>query len=338
MRVEMPYFFIVGNSRSGTTMMLRILNNHPKLFVLNELHFFEQLWSSKDRDVLLTKGEAITLVSKLFYIQKSGYTGKMDIKKYHSEASIFVNNLSIPFVPHLIYAEFMNMVTHQEGKLIPCEKTPQNVFYIQEILELFPRAKIINMVRDPRAILLSQKRKWTRRKMGANFITKREALRLRINYHPYTLSKLWNAAIRASLKFEHHPQVLTIRFEDILDDGKSTIQKICRHLEIDFFDEMLDIPQASSSNEADSQEVGIKKERAGNWKKGGLSNEEIEICERTSGRFFPNFEYQFVHPKVNKRSLLAWYILFPFKLGLALLFNLDRMKSIPETIKRRLSL
>lgn len=338
MQIQRPYFFIVGNSRSGTTMMLRILNNHPEVFVLNELHFFEQLWSTSDRDKILNQEEAIVLASKLFFIQNHGYTGEMDTQQFKSEAKVFISNLGdLELLPHAIYAEFMNMITHQKGKSIPCEKTPQNVFYIGEILELFPQAKIINMVRDPRAILLSQKKKWLRRKMGATFITKKEALRLRINYHPFTLSKLWNAAIQAANKFENRPEVLTVRFEDVLEQPQEIVQKICNHLEIEYHEEMLNIPLASSSNEADSKETGIKKERASNWLGGDLSHEEISICEKTSGSHFDRFGYEKLHLKINNIKLLGWYLLFPIKLGLALLFNLNRMKSIPETIKRRLS-
>ncbi|MCO5232902.1 MAG: sulfotransferase [Chitinophagales bacterium] len=338
MQIDKKVFFIVGNSRSGTTMMLRILNNHPDVFVLNELHFFEQLWSSTDKDKILSQEEAENLIAKLFYIQQEGYTGEMDTNKHKSEAKTFVSNLSgTPLAPHLLYYEFMNLVTHREGKIISCEKTPQNVFYISEILDLFPQARIINMVRDPRAILLSQKRKWLRRKMGASFITKKETIRLRINYHPYTLSKLWNAAVFAAQKFDNHPQVMTVRFEDILDAPEQTMQNICQHLDIPFIKKMLDIPQASSSNEADSKESGIKKERAGNWKNGGLSPEEIAICEKTSGHLFSKYHYPFIHPQTSKLSLWWWYAIFPFKLGLALLMNLNRMKNIPETIKRRLA-
>jgi hypothetical protein len=53
--------FIVGNSRSGTTMMLRIFNNHPKLMVLNELHFFEQLWAPEDKGKAISKEQAVEL-------------------------------------------------------------------------------------------------------------------------------------------------------------------------------------------------------------------------------------------------------------------------------------
>ena len=47
---EAGIIFIVGNSRSGTTMMRRVLGNHPAIFMLEELHFFEQLWSTSDKE------------------------------------------------------------------------------------------------------------------------------------------------------------------------------------------------------------------------------------------------------------------------------------------------
>lgn len=318
--------------------MLRILNNHPDVFVLNELHFFEQLWTPDDKSRELNRSQAVDLAAKLLFIQKEGYTGEMDAAKYRSDAVDLVEGMGQqPLIPHHIYSQLMWQVTRQTGKRIPCEKTPQNVFYLREILELYPHARIINMVRDPRAILLSQKRKWLRRKMGATFITRKEAFRLRINYHPYTLSKLWNAAIAAGRKFSDHPSVMTVRFEDILDNPTATMQGICLHLQIPFHPEMLDIPQASSSNEADSQETGIKKERAGNWQKGGLSNEEIAICERTCKQNLSFYGYEIKHPSVNPLKLAGWYLLFPIKLAMALMLNLNRMKSIPDTIKRRLA-
>ena len=41
--IEKKKFFVVGSSRSGTTMMGRILNNHPDIFTFHELHFFEKI-------------------------------------------------------------------------------------------------------------------------------------------------------------------------------------------------------------------------------------------------------------------------------------------------------
>ena len=232
----------------------------------------------------LNENEAAVLLSKLLFVQRDGYIGTTDSEKYRQEAIDLLSTIDKNFwIPHELYFKMMVNETHVNQKEIPCEKTPQNVFYIEEILQLFPQARIINMIRDPRAILLSQKRKWTRRKMGATFITRREVFRLRMNYHPITMSKLWNAAINAGLKYSNRPEVLNVKFEDLLDNPKQTVQNICNHLEVPFEATMLDIPQASSSNEKDSDEKGVNKKRARNWQKGGLSKAEIELCQRICG-------------------------------------------------------
>lgn len=330
--------FIVGNSRSGTTMMLRILNNHSQVYGLNELHFFEQLWSSKDADKHISKEEAIVLAAKLLFVQRDGYIGKTDATKYRQEAEELVAEMKADnYLGHEVYTFMMFRESKLQNKITPCEKTPQNVFYLKEILELYPNARIINMIRDPRAVLLSQKRKWRRRKMGATFITRREVLRLRINYHPITLSRLWNAAVRAVNPFLKDKRLLNVHFEDILDNPVETIQNICQHIELPYEEQMLDIPQASSSNEADSDEKGINKKRAGNWKKGGLNDTEIFWNQRISGDLMQQHQYVLEETKTNIFSKAIYAITFPVKLGLALLFNLNRMKSIVETLKRRLN-
>ncbi|HNY55867.1 MAG TPA: sulfotransferase, partial [Chitinophagales bacterium] len=87
--------FIVGNSRSGTTMMLRIFNNHPQLMVLNELHFFEQLWAPEDKGKAISKEQAVELAAKLMLTQRVGYmTHDQDFTKFTNEATELINELS----------------------------------------------------------------------------------------------------------------------------------------------------------------------------------------------------------------------------------------------------
>ena len=61
--INSKQIFIVGNSRSGTTMLGRILNNHSEVFTFKELHFFYTLWSGKE---ILSYSESINLLAKLF--------------------------------------------------------------------------------------------------------------------------------------------------------------------------------------------------------------------------------------------------------------------------------
>ncbi len=343
--------FIVGNSRSGTTMMMRIINNHPQLHALSELHFFEQLWSPADADKPIGHDEAVRLADRLLHVSREGYLTRYQADKYREEAEALVDGelfagggtASTARGNGKVYGQDVFRAvafveTRRAGKLIPCEKTPQNVFYIKEILELYPHARILNMVRDPRGVLLSQKRKWKRRKMGAHFITWREATRLRINYHPVTISRLWNSSIGASLPFEAHPQVKTVHFEDIIDDAENTIRGICSFFGVDFHPDMLEVPHLGSSNEADDpNKTGIKKDRAGNWRKGGLNAAEVHICQGMAGKYMKPMGYQLIDARPNPLMVAGYWISFPFKLALALLVNLGRMKNIVDTLKRRLA-
>ncbi len=307
--------------------------------VLNELHFFEQLWSPEDKSKPISKEKAIELASKLLLTQRVGYmTHDQDFSKFTEEATLVVNEIS---KDELFAEDIFNHFTKREvalnNKTIVCEKTPQNVFYLKEIFELYPNAKIINMVRDPRAILLSQKNKWNRRNLGADYMTQKEAFRLRINYHPITLSKLWNAALNAANLFKTDVRVISVRFEDLLENPETTLQTICQHIEVHFDKNMLNITQESSSIEKDSKEIGFKKERASNWKNGGLNTTEKWISQKMCRNNLNknNYEIENIQPNI---FYLAYYILsFPVKISLSLLMNLNRMKNIKETLKRRLN-
>lgn len=320
-------------------MLLRCFNNHPKLMVLNELHFFEQLWSTEDKDKPISFDDAVELFSKLLLTQRIGYmTHDQNYTQFKQEATEFIVDIATnELTAEFVFDQFMKHEVALNGKSIVCEKTPQNVFYLKEIFELYPNAKVINMVRDPRAILLSQKNKWNRRNLGADYMTKKEAFRLRINYHPITLSKLWNAAINAANNFMSDKRVIFIRFEDLLNQPQSTLQKICNHIDVDFDANMLNITQESSSIEKDSKEIGFKVERASNWKKGGLNTTERWICQKMCRNNLNKNGYEIETIQPNVLYLLYYLLSFPVKIGMALLLNLNRMKNIFETLKRRMS-
>ncbi len=319
-------------------MMLRILNKHPQLMVLNELHFFEQLWDPQEKNKILEINKAVELASKLLLTQRVGYmTHDQNYKKFYNEASDLINTIpKIKLTSENIFHAFIHQEVILNGKSIICEKTPQNVFYLKEIFELYPNARVINMVRDPRAILLSQKNKWNRRNLGGSYMTLKEAFRLRVNYHPITLSNLWNAAIRAALQFKEDNRVYTVRFEDLLESPENTIRNICHHIGVTFDTNMMNITQESSSNEKDSTEIGFKKERASNWKLGGLNTTEQWICQQQCRQYMTYYNYTLDSIRPNIALLCFYYISFPVKIAFALLLNLNRMKNVIGTLKRRL--
>lgn len=333
-------FFITGNSRSGTTMMMRILDNHPEVHAINEPHFFEKLWTPKDQHVKIDRKEAFDLYAKLFTGQRAGFFEKVDdhVHEYRSEIETILGQYDAAKTRLEVYSDFMHIEASAAGKSIPCEKTPQNVFYIKEILENFPNARIINLIRDPRGVMLSQKRKWKRRELGAHFITKREVLRLRINYHPFTISRLWNASIGAVQPYENESRVRSIRFEDLTASPEHTMAELCKFLQIQFDPNMLMVPHAGSSTEADlHSQLGIRKKKPSSWLEKGLTASEIKLCQNVCAANMAKYGYEPVKIENANASILALYISFPFKLVLALAVNLGRMRSLVDTLKRRLA-
>lgn len=328
-------FFIAGNSRSGTTMMSRILGNNKNVFTFHELHFFEQLWMPVSDAPPINATDAALLYSKLISIQRQGYLQEKNPELFIDEAN---KNIAAS-ISSLNQADVFKLFLLNESALnhkkIPCEQTPQNVFFINEITAIYPEAKIICMVRDPRDILLSQKNKWKRRFLGASAIPMKEVIRTWFNYHPITISKLWNSSAANLAKALDKPNVYLIKFEKLIENPELEISKLCTFLEIEFDTSMLNVPLVGSSTASDEAgKMGISKENTAKFRN-GLTDTEIYICQKITKKFNEQFGYVDVKCNVNYFELIFHALSFPFKIAVSLMLNLKRTKNLLETIKRR---
>ncbi|MEO8068863.1 MAG: sulfotransferase [Flavobacteriales bacterium] len=331
------HIFIVGNSRSGTTMMLRVMDNHPLVHGINEPHFYETHWAPEDEWKAIAKPIGAVLFAKLMTRQREGFFATPREGAYAGEIEALLAALPEGFTRVDVFRSFMDNETRLHGKSVSCEKTPQNVFYIADIQRHFPDSKVIVMYRDPRAVMLSQKRKWMRKELGNAGMPDAEVRRLRMNYHPYTIGKLWNASFQAAQRFKDDPNVVAVRFEDLTNDPQGTLSRVCATLGIPMDGRMMDIPHAGSSSAKDDlSKRGIRGDRADVWRK-DLSDEEIAICQNTCAAHMRTLGYAPVEVR-NGALKLGWlWITFPFKLAGALVLNLHRMRNIGSTLRKRLA-
>ncbi|WP_319420614.1 sulfotransferase family protein [Pleurocapsa sp. FMAR1] len=337
-KTDKPLVFIVGNSRSGTTMMGRIVGKHSEVFTFHELHFFEQLRTVQEQNDFTSESEAEQLAARLFCIQRDGYLNQKNPNRFLSEAKELVAKADAQnSTSASIFKEFLFYESAVNNKVIPCEQTPRNVFYINEILKLYPEAKIINMIRDPRDVLLSQKRKWKRRFLGAHKIPLREAIRSKINYHPIIISKLWNSSIYAADKFADHDQVYSLYFEELLKEPEVKVKEICDFIGISFNQDLLQVPQVGSSMGLDRPEQkGVDPTKTKHWQKGGLSKTEVFLCQQITKSLREKHGYYSTPTQSNPLKLIYSLISLPIQLTLILLVNFNRMRGLKEAIKKRL--
>lgn len=327
--------YIVGNSRSGTTIMAIILRQNKEIFSFRELHFFEQLWSQKDKHKVYSRNEVEHLGARLLCLQREGYYLCRNHTTYLDESKNILRELNDNDLTFMnTYKTFLLYETRRNDKFYPCEQTPRNIFYIQEILESFPDARIIHMVRDPRAILLSQKNKWKRGRLGKK-ISVMETIRSWVNYHPIVIGKLWNAAVRAGCRFKYDSRVFTVRFEDFLQQPQETLQKICNFLEVQYQDNMLDVAQVGSSNISDNPERrGINPEVSDYWKK-NLNATDIYWCQKINKSLMETYGYTLTDINFHFLNLSLSILVLPFKMLFALLLNLKRTKNLVCALKKR---
>lgn len=330
--------FVVGNSRSGTTMLGRVLNGSSHIHTFGELHFFEHQVDAKTvRE--RTKWDIerlLRLLERLLTSSREGFFAPIQEGRYSPEAQDILDRLDHRD-PLSVYRKFLFHEAHRKGKTIPCEQTPRYLFFLEEILAAFPDARVIIMVRDPRDVLISQKNKWKRRFLGAKAIPVREAIRAWANYHPYLIARLWSSCTHQAARFKTDSRVMALRFEDLLESPEQTVRALAEFIGVPFETEMLQVPHVGSSTGMDKPEqLGINPTRAGGWQQGGLSHHELSICEWVARREMLKQGYELVGDGSFKLIALPSMLQLIFKLSIAVPMNLSRTRNIMDTVKRRL--
>jgi omega-hydroxy-beta-dihydromenaquinone-9 sulfotransferase len=335
MSVFEKQIFIVGNGRSGTTLLSRSLGKHSKIYRFKELHYYEGVISDPSKK--LTKEEAVITLSRLFWKQREAFLSKIDDDRYTKEAESLLKPWGNHICPHELFHFYLKYLAQKNGCPVACEQTPRNLFFADEILNNFPNALIINMVRDPRAIAFSQKNKWKINKLNGFDVPLLNSLRLFFNYHSITVAKLWSANIRKAKLFEADQRFLTIKFEEFLHNPEYFLKKICKRLSVEYEEKMLEVEIAGSSFKEDYTKKGFDISKIAKWKNSNLRQTEIYLCQKFTGKELKHYGYEKLSTQVNILHLFGEYCTFPLKMAIALILNISRNKNVIRTIARRLS-
>lgn len=315
-------------------MMSRILGNHPNVFSFQELHYFDEIMPPAKAEQVIAVDQAIKQYATLMAIQRNGYFGSRDTSAFLSEATGVIHQAGT--LTHIGLLElFLKNEAERNGKSIPCEQTPQTIFAAADVLKHIEGSKIIVMVRDPRAVLFSQKYKWKRRALSGGKIPFWEMVRSRANYHPITIGKIWRSVMTEAGKLSEHPKVLFVRYEDLIAKPEDVIRKVCAFAGIEFEKEMTDIPVVGSSASSDNPaQRGIDSSKKEQWQSGGLTDAEIILCQEINRTLMQQFGYDTNDVKPSPTAIFTLRILFPFRLAMAALFNLHRLKDPARVIQK----
>jgi hypothetical protein len=207
--------FVVGGRRSGTTLLAALLDRHSQIAVPPETHFFGHFRRR------ITAGPGAMQHRDLvreFFANGRALDMKLDPEKLLDRFRHYPPDLA-----HLLRAS-LEEYAGAFGKARPGEKTPGHLEFVPTILQWFPRAKVVCIVRDGRAAVLSAARLGWR---AGDLVG---------------LSMIWRQSIRWMFAWERrYPRsFLRVRFEDLLRDPTGTLAIVDRFAGIPFEASQLD--------------------------------------------------------------------------------------------------
>lgn len=310
--------FVTGASRSGTTLMSVILGKSSRILCMNETHFFGECWDPRAAFDAVDEHSLEEIAATLFARLERGILKAQVTQQDRLKAQAFLAQLPAEArSPADVYLAIVSKAARDAGKDIPCEQTPRNIFYADRLLELYPNAHIVHMIRDPRAVMASQKKRWQRRKLATVKVPFYHTIRVWANYHPTTMSQLWRRATARALKLQrdNNRRFLTVRFEDLLREPEPTVRKVCDFLGIAFEPGMLHVGQINSSHQSSvgGARPGLNKAAIDTWRE-VLSAGEIAITEQVCSVEMERCGYNIDAPQGASLATRTYY-------GLTYLFH-----------------
>lgn len=223
--------FVVGANRSGTTLLRLLLNAHSHIAIPEELTYFNGVIAGVPLHAWRTPG----MTPDQYCMFVRGFLHR------HADtlAPLQLGDLEAEILSHpemdlrRPYQMALEAWARCHGKTRWGEKTPGNLFYAREILDMFPGARFIYLVRDPRAGVLSM--------MRAHMFVEDVVINA-LNRHRYA-TQGWTRLVQAVPP----GQRMTLRYEDLVAAPEATARALCAFLDEPFEPGMLhfyeDAPQ-----------------------------------------------------------------------------------------------
>jgi len=204
-----PAPFVVGLTRSGTTLLRMMLDSHRELTIPPETHFVPDLIKAA-RD----GGRTDAMLAALTENRTWGDFG-IDAEEMRRRFDQVAAGDSAAAV-----RAFFDAYAARQGKARWGDKTPAYMLAVQRIGRALPESRFIHLIRDGRDVALSQRS----RALNEQPPPAEQAARWVKRIHKSREQAL-------SLK---GPRYVEARYEDLVRDPETTLRRICEFIDLDW--------------------------------------------------------------------------------------------------------
>lgn len=306
---SLPFFFIIGRPRSGTTLLQLFFDAHPNVQIPSECLHIAQLhyhyvgykkWNA----------EIISQFIKDFSHTWMFTFDKFNLEKLEKELNLVVEELNISTVFKIVAKNYNSIYPKQE-LLICGDKNPYYSQIFPYIFPLIENSKFIHLVRDPRDMHISQ--------FNTRFVSPS------ITYN--TIRWVKSVKILDAYAKVFPKRIYTVRYEDLVSSPDKYLKEMCDFLEIPFAPEMLsyldkkeELTKVAFVNDTYKTKYHlsvcekVNTNKIGQWKT-RLKPSKIKKAERIAGVWLDKFQYEkkYKTPGLwSKFSTIPGRVLFRF--------------------------
>jgi hypothetical protein len=267
--------YVAGVERTGTSLMFALLASHPSLAMTRRTNLWTYFY---DRFGDLASDQNLTACLDLMRSYKRLVVLQLDFEEIKRE---FVSD------PDRSYARLFAIIESQHasrlGKLRWGDKSLHTERYTSQIVEAFPHARFIHMIRDPRDRYASVISRWKVRKGGAG---------------ASAAEWLESAELAATNQAAFPRNYQIIRYEDLSSQPEDTMRGVCDFIGEQYLPEILAMDGAARFRDAGANssygplEVGsISTASIGKYRE-ILDPAETLFMERKLGERMTAFAYE----------------------------------------------
>ena len=274
---DIPFFFVVGRPRSGTTLLRTLFDAHPNVLIPQECQFIINLYPKYGA---ITRWNQNILLEFYGDLQEQWRfdTWKIDQEELKAALLKFEGEQRYSTICKVVYACYPSLFNKEEIIMFG-DKNPGYTIYTERLLKIFPDARCIHITRDYRD----------------NFVSVRN-----VDFELPVISLVTSKWIYFVKQFnkakkKYPDSHYTIRFEDLIKEPEIQLEKLCQFTGLKYVPEVFDFHKKKEEvkklypegfiNKYHSSLLGkIDPGTAGVWKK-QLTEREVRIADAVAGKY-----------------------------------------------------
>ncbi len=210
--------FLIYDSRSGSTLLASLLNEHPDIAVSFEAEFLISAMKHHQKTGFFPEGQ---ILYKMLKADKRLSEWGIDISHVYQECTLLYQKATVENFLETLFSHLKRYNTSKKDTCLFIIKQGLLTGYLDSLSSLYPDAYIIHIYRDGRAVYASKKKS---KNIDSN---------LPMSNDPVKSARRWMKIQKKISAMATVMNICEIRYEDLIINRERTLELIWEYLKLD---------------------------------------------------------------------------------------------------------